>query len=170
VGAKGHNKGDSKLDPVGEALARPVIRSSTLPDMLKYTEDLLGITLGPSLTAWQKAYKLRCAAAHNGGRVTAKVLKDIPDIGGPIGSQIVLSWNDLRGYFSHADKIAGEVDRVVATKHARELEAEWLLESWKTQGKLPKKDQIWVQLHELGFAKIDKKTKAAITLKLFGHH
>jgi hypothetical protein len=80
VGGLGYAKGPRKLNDVGEAIAAPVIKSSTVPSMMKYIQELLCLTFGQHLTRWQKGYKLRCGAAHNGGIVTSKVLRDIPDI------------------------------------------------------------------------------------------
>lgn len=59
-----------KLTKVGEALASPIIRSSTVPEMIKYASELFDINLGRNAVEWNKIYKVRCAAAHNGGIAT----------------------------------------------------------------------------------------------------
>jgi hypothetical protein len=142
----GYAKAPRKLSPVGDALAKPVINSSTVPDMIDYVQDLLDVDLAADLTKWKRAYKLRCAAVHNGGFVTPKVLKDIPDIRIPLGKRITMTWDDLKRYLEAADCIATCVDKKVSSINSRCTEVEWLLAEMKQNGKLPPKQKVWTEL------------------------
>src|ERR1041384_5738824 len=59
-----------KLAPVGEAMASPILKSSTVPAMINYASKYYDIDFGENAVQWNKIYKLRCIAAHNGGVAT----------------------------------------------------------------------------------------------------
>src|SRR5262249_37511144 len=128
IGALGHARAAFRLDAVGDAMARPVVGSSTVPDMLKYTEGLLGLDLSAHRERWREGYRLRCAAAHNGGVVTTRVQRELPTLELELGAQLVLDWPELLGFLRSADEAAASIDRRVASPEARALEARWLLE------------------------------------------
>jgi hypothetical protein len=167
VGAQGHAIGPMKLTKVGDAIAKPVIRSSTIPDMLDYIESLVGVDFGKHRENWQKAYRLRCAAAHNGGFVDGQIKKKIPDIGFDEGQSIKLDWDQLITYLSSADEIAAFVDSKVSTKELRELELEWRLHEIKSQGKLPSRKDLWAFVHAAFGESVPSKAKARIELNLY---
>ena len=63
-----------KLNDVGTALTAPILRTSTVPDMIEYAVEYYNINFGTSVSEWKKFYKIRCAAAHNGGIATPNFL------------------------------------------------------------------------------------------------
>lgn len=168
VANSGHATGPFKLDAVGEAIARPVLNSSTVPSMLKYIQDLTDITFGEHLTRWQKAYKLRCSAAHNGGFADEKTKKNIPDLKIDAGEAITISWNQLITYLSSADEIAAFIDSKISTPKLRSLECEWELHRLKADGKLPaNKQDLWMFAHSEFSGHVLRKEKLRIERELY---
>ncbi|WP_143096970.1 hypothetical protein [Myxococcus fulvus] len=168
VAALGHDAGGGQLTPVGAALARPIVRSSTVPDMVSYLQELLKINVSKHLDRWKVAYKLRNAAAHNGGIATARVLRDIPTVKVPRNQSITLSWKELMGYLESADAIAEEADKAISLLSGVHLiEAVWLIEEWKSSSVLPLKKDLWRDLHRLGFPKFSKARKSEIEAKFY---
>jgi hypothetical protein len=164
----GYSKGPEKLSAVGDALARPVVHSSTVPNMVGYIQEFLAVDLGKELGLWRRAYKMRCAAVHNGGFVTPRVLKDIPDIGLGLGDRITLDWPTLKSYLIAADQIAVKVDRTVASDKLRALEVEWFLSDLKAIGKLPPQEKVWEVLsQQWGVQQISQDWKRRIEKKVY---
>jgi hypothetical protein len=148
VAGLGHVKGIGKLTAVGDALARPVLNSSTVPNMISYIQELLRLDLGHELGLWRNAYKLRCAAVHNGGFVTPRVLKEVPDIGLAIGARITVAWGTLKDFLNGADQVALKVDRVIASHEVRAIEVEWLLHDLRSVEGLPPPTKVWQMLSQ----------------------
>ncbi|MBL7647751.1 MAG: hypothetical protein JNK74_16330 [Candidatus Hydrogenedentes bacterium] len=167
IGNLGHCNGPYELNAVGKALGSPVLRSSTIPDMLKYVEILLGISLDQQRTEWTDAFKLRCAAAHNGGVVTPKVLRDIPDIGIELGEYISLSWDQLVKYLDAAFDIASKVDQKVASNEASQLELTWHLSQLRELHKLPARDDLWQYVDSMKFRPITTEEKKIIEAAIY---
>lgn len=141
-----------KLTKVGEAYASPILKSSTVPDMLKYAAELFDINFGRNATEWVKIYKVRCAAAHNGGIATPKFLQDIS--GMPLSlnpreyENIGLTWDELRAAMRYADEIAALIDSKVSNYDIRILETEQILREQNGKGILPNKNKLWQFLHD----------------------
>ena len=146
VAGLGHANGIEKLDEVGKAIAAPVSRRSTVPSMVDYAGHLLGIDFQPVMPDLERAYKLRCAAAHNGGVATTRTLEEVTDLGIALGSVICLDWEHLRKYLKTIDRVASHVDSRVAKAPARYLEIEWLLHQLKKDKALPDKPKLWMWL------------------------
>ncbi len=87
-------------------------------------ESLLAITFDQHKAVWQRCYKLRCAAAHDGGIVTPRTLADIPDIGLAVGERITLSTEDLMEAWVSAWEIAARVDEKISSEATRKIEFE----------------------------------------------
>lgn len=141
-----------KLSKVGEAYASPILKSSTVPEMLKYASELFDINFGRNATEWNKIYKIRCAAAHNGGIATPKFLEMIS--GTPLTlrpkeyENIGLTWDELRTAMRYADEIAALIDFKVSNYNIRLLETEQVMREHHTKGTLPKRNKLWQFLHD----------------------
>lgn len=140
-----------KLTAVGAAMTQPIIRSSTVPEMIKYAAEYYSINFGVAAQEWIKVYKVRCAAAHNGGIATPKFLKEIS--GQPLAlrpkeyENIGLTWDELRTAMKYGDDIAAMIDFKVSTYDIRILETEDTLRELKAKKKLPKREKLWELLH-----------------------
>jgi len=162
VASIGHGNEPTGLNNIGKAIARPVINSSTIPDMLEYIEDLIDVRFGIHLTRWKKAYKLRCAAAHNGGVMTSQQRKKMPDLPVAPGAAITLNWDELKAYLDSAFQMAQMIDERISTRAFHDIEARWVVNEFKKDGVLPTKKELWGMLHTLGFQTIDKKHRERI--------
>jgi len=160
-----HTEKPRKLTPVGDAIARPVVNRSTIPAMLTFIEELLGIKFGIHLARWKDAYRLRCAAAHNGGVVTSEVRNLCP--GQTIGDNITLDWKRLWDYLASADDIASLIDRTISTDSLRTLELLWFFQEMQQTKTLPARKPAWSLAHKLGFT-ISRNGKRTINRKIFG--
>jgi len=167
VGAMGHIDSEGDLTAVGKALARPILQSNTLTDILGYAEHLYQISLEPHLGNWKRAYKLRCAAAHNGGRVTPRTLREIPDIGLPLGAIITLDWPTLKQYLDGADEIAALIDRTAAKENVLSFELQCFVRDWKKIGLVPDRKAFWTELQRLGFGMPKKARRREIETLAF---
>jgi len=161
VAQKGYCTTDRQLDVVGHAMASPVVDRSTVPDMLEYTEQLLGLNFGADLTKWRRAYKLRCSAAHEGGFMSADTAKKLGASRHVIGALINVSWDELKSFMVAAHSIANAIDKKIATGPLREFEVAWTLAQWKRDQTLPSREEVWNVLHELGI-KVERPKKQAM--------
>jgi hypothetical protein len=134
-------------DPVGQALGAPILQRDSLPEPLKYGEQLFGVQYGKYRTLWQRSYKLRCALAHAGGVVTARTKRDLPNLKAPLGSILELSWADLKESLDAADQVATITDKAVSTYKLRLLEADRELRDLSEAGQLPARASLWSELH-----------------------
>lgn len=140
-----------KLTAVGAAMAQPIIRSSTVPDMIKYASEYYNIDFGVAAREWIKIYKVRCAAAHNGGIATPKFLKEIS--GQPLAlrpqeyENIGLTWDELRTAMRHGDDIAAMIDFKVSSYEIKICETEDTLRELKAKKKLPPQKGLWELLY-----------------------
>lgn len=167
VGSLGYASKAFTLNSVGSAMAKPVINSSTVPDMLEYIEKLLSLQFGDARSLWKKAYKLRCAAAHNGGVATSKTRRDIPSLGLSDGAPISLSWPELMSYLDAADRIATAVDMSISTPAVRDLEGRWILDELKAQKALPPFASVWQFMHDEYRILVSSKAKTRIQFEVF---
>jgi hypothetical protein len=167
AGALGHGGRAFRLDAVGEALAAPVLRSSAMPEMLKYLERLLGLSFGAHLERWREGYKLRCAAAHTGGVVTTRTRRELPQLKLVVGERITLRWEELKGLLGAADDMATSIDRTIATPALRALEARWILEELKDDGALPPRARVWRALAEGYRITLPKPNRATVEAEVY---
>lgn len=135
-----------KLNAVGEALGYPILGKSSVPEPLKYCEELLGVDYGGYRSTWTHAYRLRCIAAHTGGMVTSKDLKHLKAY--DEHDMIGLSWAELRKAMDAADQIVTITDNKISTQQSRIIEAECVLRALKAKGALPKKHKLWQTMHD----------------------
>jgi hypothetical protein len=169
VAAMGYADGPDSLTEVGNAIAKPVLGSSTLPEMIKYAGHLLAVDFGSMLGDIRRAYRIRCAAAHQGGYVSAKTLQQVPDLKLPVGSVITISWTELRRYLKAADRIAGLIDSRVANDESRAYEAESILWSLKERGELPLRKGVWNALaRTYGVQHVSRKLKREVEARVYG--
>lgn len=141
-----------KLNDLGEALGSPILSRSSIPEPLKFAEKLFELDYGANRTIWNKAYKLRCVAAHNGGMVMPKTQRQIPDLSIPEFNMIGISWDELRKAMNAADNIVSMTDYKVSNYSIWIIEAEQLLRILNMKGRLPERKKIWTVLHdEFGF-------------------
>jgi len=84
-------------------MGSPILGKSSIPESLKYTENLFGVEFGSRKEIWRKPYKLRCVVAHNGGVVMPKTLRQIPDLSIREFEMMGISWNELRKAMNAAD-------------------------------------------------------------------
>jgi hypothetical protein len=143
VGGLGYAAGHRKLNDVGAALAAPIAKKSTVPEMVEYAGHLLSVDFRPVMASLKRAYKLRCEAVHSGGVVTARTLTDIPDLGVRLGDHIRLTWEQLLKYLKMLDRVASRVDCATAKLDARRVEVEWLLLDLKQRKALPPRPNVW---------------------------
>lgn len=161
-----------KLTKVGEAYSFPIIKSSTVPDMIKYASELFDINFGKQATEWIKIYKVRCAAAHNGGIATPKFLQDISGMSLALNPQeydhIGLTWDELRTAMRYADEIAALIDSKISNYGIRILETEQVMRELKSKNALPQKTKIWQILHDkYSFFPIKKTDKDYFLSKFY---
>ncbi|WDF54349.1 hypothetical protein [Mucilaginibacter sp. KACC 22063] len=157
IAAQGHVLNPSekntqlKLTKIGEAISSPILKSSTVPEMLKYAAELFEINFGRNATEWLKIYKVRCAAAHNGGIATPKFLQEISGMPLALNPQVYenigLTWDELRLAMKYADEIAALIDSKITSYNMRLLETDQTLRELSEKRKLPKKAEIWQFLH-----------------------
>lgn len=148
-----------KLNDLGEALGKPILGKASLPEPLKYAEQLFALDYGDHRAVWTKAYKLRCVAAHTGGMVSSKHLKDIPDLDLDEYDMIGLEWNELREAMKAADHIASQTDYAIASDESRLIEAEQTMRIMKAKGELPKKRKLWQTMHDKFAVQVNKAGK-----------
>ncbi len=137
--AKGYqSKSDPlKLNEVGNAIGAPILKKDSLPEPLKYAQHLLEVDYGTNLDKWLKAYKLRSSAAHDGGVVTTRTLKDIPELHLPIDAMMGLSWEELKDFLGSAKAIATITDQKVSNYSVKLLETKNLIINLKKHNQLP---------------------------------
>ncbi len=161
-----------KLNPVGQALGAPILKSSTVPDMIKYASQLYGIDFGNRTTAWIRFYKIRCAAAHNGGIATPKFLEGISDQ--PLSlkpseyDHIGLTWDELRTSMRYGDEIVSMIDAKVSSHNISMIETDQVLRELKSRKKLPKPNEVWTYLHETFAIMVTKPHKREFLKKYYG--
>jgi hypothetical protein len=153
-----------KLNAVGTALTAPILKSSTVPDMIKFASEYYDIDFGVNAVEWIKIYKIRCAAAHNGGIATPNFLKAIS--GQPLAlrpnvyENIGLTWDELRTFMRYADEIAAMIDIKVSNYDVKKAEVEEVFRELKSTSSLPKQSKLWEFLHDeyafQGIKRVDK--------------
>lgn len=142
-----------KLNKVGEAIGKPLLQNSTIPDMIDYASELFKVELGAHANVWKKMYRIRCAVAHNGGFATPRFIQDIGGSGQlhlrpKIYDKLGLTWEELRLALRYGDEIASLIDNKIATYEVRIAEVEILLRELKSVKLLPDKDQLFTILHD----------------------
>ena len=168
VGGLGHADGPRRLTDVGDALAAPVVKKSTVPEMVDYAGRLLSVDFQPVMTSLKRAYKLRCEVAHSGGIVTTRTLKDIPDVGLPLGDHIGLTWAQLLKQLTMLDRIAANVDYAIAKPNVHHLEVEWLLFDVRDRKALPARPQVWHWMAKTyGVQRVPRTVKNDIERKIY---
>lgn len=161
-----------KLTKVGEAYSSPIIKSSTVPEMIKYASELFDINFGKNAAEWNKIYKVRCVAAHNGGIATSKFLQEISgmplDLNPQENDHIGLTWDELRTAMRYADEIAALIDSKISNPEIRILEAEQVMRELKRKNALPARNKIWQILHDrYSFFPIKKAEKSYFLNKFY---
>ena len=160
VAGMGHAPDCINLDVVGMALTRPILGSSSLIEPLVYAEELFGVKFGVPLIKWRRFYRLRCTAAHNGGYVTPRTLKELPGIGLPLHAQICLSYRELFEALEAADKIVETIDRKVVCQNLKRAEVARELAYLRDAKALPPRKDAMKFLHEeFGYPKINGALK-----------
>lgn len=161
-------KGPLALTRVGQAIADPIQKSSSLDSKLDYAPHLFGVDIAKHVATWKRGYQIRCAVAHNGGLVDKKTHTRMPAPKPPIGTTLKMSWGQLRGYMQAADEIASIVDIAVSDATARGLEAWLVLREVRESSSLPARSGVWSYLHnEYGIRGIPKAMKERIVRDLF---
>lgn len=161
-----------KMTKVGEAIASPILKSSTVPEMLKYASELFDINFGTRGSEWIKIYKIRCAAAHNGGIATPKFLREVSGTPLTLAPQeydnIGLTWDELRLAMRYADEIAALIDAKITNYNIRILETEQVLRELYSKNILPDEKKIWQVMHDkYGLFPIKKDEKKLFMKKFY---
>lgn len=136
-----------RLTPVGQAIAKPILGRASLPEPLKYAEVFFEVEFGKDLWHWQRYYKLRSAAAHNGGVVTARTLKELPDLKADLHEPLGLEWDELKEALAATERIAKKIDQKVSTRTLRLVEVEKELRGLAAIDKLPEREELWQYIH-----------------------
>ena len=109
--------------------------------MIKYASELFDINFGKNAVEWNKIYKVRYAAAHNGGIATPQFLQNISGTPLTLNPQeyenIGLTWDELRTAMKYADEIAALIDFKVSDYNLRVLETEQILRELREKRALP---------------------------------
>jgi len=161
-----------KLDRIGEAMASPILKSSTVPDMIKYASELFEVDFGANATEWIKIYKVRCAAAHNGGIATPKFLQNISGMPLTLNPKeyehIGLTWDELRHAMKYGDNIAALIDSTISDYDIKLLEIEQIIREFAFKKKLPIHSNLWTVLHqEYGFSAAKRPEKNELFKKFY---
>lgn len=156
-----------KLDEIGEALGSPILNKSSIPEPLKFAEKLFDIDYGNRKAIWNKAYKLRCTAAHNGGMVMPDTLNQIPDLSIPEFEMIGLSWDELRKSMNAADEIVALTDNKISSYAINAIEAEQMLRILKKKGRLPLKKNLWSFMHNEFSIQVYKSDKLRLEALMY---
>lgn len=149
VGCQPSRRNASGLNRLGKSEVRCVRETTSVSKMLLGIETLLGVSFS-DLDYWRRGYKLRCAAAHDGGIVTPRTLSDLPGLGLAVGDRITLGWEELNDQWVCAWEIAARVDSRVSRPDSLRFEILALLRDWHREGSMPAGTQLWAQLHALG--------------------
>jgi len=175
--SKGYGINFAELSDVGEALGAPILKKDSLPEPLKYAQKLFDVDYGQHLSDWNRAYKLRCAAAHNGGIVEPRTIKEIPDIGIDIGKMIGITWEELRPLLASAEQIATITDQKISSYELLKVEVIKLLTDLKENNQLQSfrgpqnattRQSLWGDLSlEFKIQGIKRKDKFAIEEQFF---
>lgn len=137
-----------KLTEVGDAMGSPILNKSSIPEPLKFAEKLFDIDYGNRKSIWNRSYKIRCVAAHNGGMVMPETLSQIPDLSIPEFEMIGLTWDELRKSMNAADEIVTLTDNKIASYTITVIEAEQILRTLKKKGRLPLRKNLWAFMHD----------------------
>lgn len=133
------------LDEIGKAIGSPILKKASLPEPLKYAQELYKVNYGIHLNKWKRAYKIRCATVHDGGVVTPKAKKDIAGLGLALNKMMGLSWKELKSLLESAEQIATITDKAISRYEVLKTEAAKLLFDLKQHNELhsvAKKD-LW---------------------------
>lgn len=155
------------LTRVGEAVASPVVKKSTIHDMLEYAEHLFGVSYGPRKKQWEKAYALRNIMVHTRGRVDYKNAERLGIANPVIGTPPQYDWPALRADLTAAFEIAELTDSVLMTDEVRfwEMAVELVVLSKAKQ--LPKRGALWPYFHDLGFSGALKHERTALCKQFY---
>lgn len=140
----------SGFSKAGKAALKCVGRDSVAA-IISGVGSLLNISFDQHKDIWQRCYKLRCAAAHDGGIVTPRTLTDIPDLGLGVGERITLSTKDLMEAWVSAWEIAARVDKEISSEATRKIEFEQLVLSAVALDKVISSKTLKGWLMALGF-------------------
>lgn len=161
-----------KLNPVGKALGAPILRSSTVPDMLRYVESLLKIDLGSHASKWIHIYHLRCEVAHNGGLASADLSRKLSGFPLAHGTQqhemLGLSWDELRGFMRSGDEMAATIDTRISSYAFTLAEVDQALRQMWASGHKPPRQRLWNALFAQYGLKVKRKDKAVFEHKYYG--
>ena len=161
-------KNEFKLNAMGKAISSPILSRSSLPQPLKYAQALFDIDFGQNLAAWQRYYKLRSAAAHNGGIVTARTLQEIPDIKVPLHQSLGLDWSELKDAFAKAEQIAKIIDQQASNARLRREEVRRELIALRKVKQLPPKEDLWQYVHKnYGLKGLKRSEKVIIESQVY---
>lgn len=164
----GHSSDFITLDAIGTALGKPILGNSSLIEPLIYAESLYRVSFGTALTRWKHFYKLRCAAAHSGGVVTPRTLREIPTLKLPLHAQIGLSYKELFEALEAADQIVEVIDRKVVSRSLKRTEIGRELSYLQAAGKLPSKKDVCAFLHkEFRYPRIGKEIRKWIHAQFY---
>ena len=160
-----------QLSPIGKALGAPILRSSTVPDMIKYASSLFEVDFGKNAEDWVKLYQLRCEVAHNGGIATPNFLKKTSGFklaANPKEYEMMgLTWEELRASMKAADEIAATIDIKVASYALCLIETEQALRETKLMNALPKRTELWRYVHDEFGLKIKHKDRPELERKFY---
>lgn len=161
-----------RLTKVGDALSGPVLKRSTIPEMIEFASEYFDVDFGEAGKEWKKIYKLRCIAAHNGGFATPKFLKEYSGLPLSLNPKeydaIGLTWDELRTAMRCGDDIAAMIDYRLPAYETRIVEADLILRELKSLKKLPPKAKIWQHLYnEYSLFPVRKKDKLHLEQKYY---
>lgn len=162
VATMGHLKSLGELSPVGEAIASPIAKRSSINEMLDYAEHLFGVTYGVHKRQWERAYRLRCVLVHTRGNLTASNAVRLGVSNPIIGELPRYEWATLKADLAAAYHIADITDKVLKNDKMRLGEMAIELKALEKAKKLPSKDAVWTYLHSLGFNSPTASDRAAL--------
>jgi len=170
VACLGYVERPGKLTELGNAIGRPIIRQSKIPDMLDYAEHLFNVNYGSSKDQWKAAYKVRCMLVHTGTFSGMAKSSSAPrQSKKSTASQIPeYSWEQLKGDLHAAFEIAERTNALLGRPAFRLHEIGFELRDLKELGQIPALKDVWHYFHTLGMTLPSKRERRAIDLEFYG--
>jgi hypothetical protein len=161
-----------RLSPVGKALGAPILKSSTVPDMLRYAENLLGLDLGSHAHRWIHIYRLRCEVAHTGGAASADLSRSLSGFALEASlnqrEMLGLSWEELRSFMKSGDEPTAMIDMRASSPAFALAEVEQALREMWAGNIRPRKQQLWHELFLRYGLRVAQKDKISFERKYYG--
>jgi hypothetical protein len=167
VASLGYSERPGQLTRPGEAIGKPIINKSTIPEMLDYAEHLFHADYASNKDRWKDAYKLRCMLVHTGGWTDRRPAKKAGGGKSSLHHHSEYSWKELKSDLQAAFEIAQRTNAVLGKATVRVHEFGFELRQLKEFGALPEKKDVWHHFHSLGLSLPGKRERRTIEAEFY---